>query len=672
MIRMKYMSKILSLLLVAFATAACEPEAEDYLAAGLVEGEGAYFAPNNVTSYTNEETSGSFTVNVLRTNYEEAATVSINAAYGEGSAEVFTVPASVDFAAGDSASVFTVSYANMQSGGSYSVTLSMGEDTPYTTTASQTFTVRNWVEKWEVVSKEAVLVENLFEAFGSTPLNITNLVVEKEQSTNMYRFRSPFDNDYFMYQWGMEIYADDSNLPYIVLDGETYADAGYYIASTALGFQMVNGEGPKEDATWNTFGSVAGNLSTSSGPIEPGNASYPLGSYDETTQMFDLGSVYHNIGGYGYYTFSPGVFQLWLDPSMMETDYDRDYTWMDVPEAAGYFTSEVAGGASWVQAVEVSDEDSTFYRLPYLYAGGEKNHLYFHLDIEDEYKVTVPSGQHWTGLTSFGQTVWVEGVTNGSSYDVENDKLTLALNLYLANEEGEKMYDLGEFTETFLWGQPSEFVEADITDYVGNWLVPFDNGQGALQIPVTISQEDDATLKVQGLSGVDPAEYDDTMYLDYDAASGQVAFFAQQVASIDNLVTLVTPFNSSEGLLSTAEGFVGGLTRNGSLKFTDAPTNQGTYDSMIYLLVDNGYGMLTGYWNYLEWQPATEAASARSTKFVAPKTFKPTVKKGFKPRRTYKPELNLKAQPVQKKASSMRATMNVSQPAAGNHFSLTR
>ena len=211
--------------------------------------------------------------------------------------------------------------------------------------------------------------------------------------------------------------------------------------------------------------------------------------------------------------------------------------------------------------------------------------------------------------------------------------------------------------------------------YVGNWLVTFESGEDGGQSPVTISQADATTLKVQGLSLMNPATYDDAMYLDYDAASGQVVFNFQQVApDPEGYLGFVAPFNSAEGTLSM-ESLIGGLTRNGVLKFTDAPTNQGTYDSMIYLISPNGqqFGMMTGYWNYLEWEPYTETASTKSLKFAAPKTFKPTVNKGFTPRRTYKTELNIKPQPAQKRnASSLRTKMNVSLPAAGNNFSLVR
>ena len=329
---MKYMSKILSLLLVAFVAAACEPEAEDYQAAGIVEGEGVYFAPGNTTSYMVEETSGSFTVNVMRSNADAEATVDVTTEYGEGAAEVFSVPSSVSFAAESSETTLTVSYTNLVPDATYTVTLSFADNTPYGNTVSQTFSVRNRIEKWEVVSTNATLIDNLFSAFSLADVPIEGITVEKEASTNQYRFLSPYNNDYFEeYVTGTPDFFGDMEMPYIYLDGETYAGNGYYIPATALGFVMINGVGPEVNATWDTFGSVAGNLSTADGLIEPGNPSYPLGSYDATKKMFDLGACYFNFdydanGEAYYYPMSEGSFQLWLDPTMMETDYDRDKT----------------------------------------------------------------------------------------------------------------------------------------------------------------------------------------------------------------------------------------------------------------------------------------------------------------------------------------------------------
>ena len=668
---MKKLYSILFMLTAMFTLTwtACTDEIE-YVPAGPVEGIGAYFPPTVVTNYELEGTSGSITLNVMRTDSVGAVEAALTTTFTEGGENVFTVPSTVSFADGASTSSMTINYDKLVRGTTYNITLTFAEGTPYGN-SSITLTLLypdEVVYTWKEVSTNAILKESTFSFIGMSDVETTGITVEKANEGNVYRFRVPFDNEYFYDTFGGNVYDPEpapEEFPWIVIDGETYKDEDgkplYYIAPVAVGFSFsLEGQSvyiDTDDKTTQNFGSVACNLSTANGPIGPNDTDYPLGTYDEAKNMINLGTLFIYVEGAGYQMIDSKEKELYLalDPALLETDYDRDYTWVDVPEAAGYFTSEIAD-ASWVQAVQVAETDSTFYRLPYLYAGGEKSHLYFHLDVEDDYKVTVPSGQHWTGLTSFGQQVWVEGVANESSYDVENDKLTLALNLYFADEEGTKTFELGQFTETFLWGQPSEFVEADITDYVGNWLVTFESPEQRGTSPVTISQADATTLKVQGLSLMDPATYDDAMYLDYDATNGQIAFSAQQVASIESYMAFVAPYSSATGnvYLGPEEYLIGGLTRNGNLKFTDAPTNQGTFDAMVYLITPDGSSLnyMTNYWNYLEWEPYTETASTKSMmKFEAPKTFKPTLKQGFTPRRTYKTELNIQPKPVEKRSA---------------------
>ena len=436
---------------------------------------------------------------------------------------------------------------------------------------------------------------------------------------------------------------------------------------------MVNGEGPKEDATWNTFGSVAGNLSTADGPIKPGNATYPLGTYTETSKMFDLGTVYHNIGGYGYYTFGNGVFLLYLDPSMMGTDYDRDYTWHAVPEATGFFTSELTG-ESWMQAVEQSEEDATFYRMPNLYSPAEKAHVYFNIDMETGV-VTVPEGQN-TGMTTFGNAVYLKGTANASSFDTETGTLTLGFTFYLADEEGNAIADLQETTETFLWGQ-SEFDQlqkgTDIADYVGNWIVSLTDGSDGGQVLASITQKDATTLAVQGLTAGMMGDYDDTMLLSYDEETGWVRFDLQEVASFSGYSVLVASYNSETGEFSE-EGLIGGLDKAGNLKFLNDESNQGKYDAMVYMATD-GQSMLylTGYWNNLLWAPYSTSAQQASFNRTSALSFQ-KVEQGFVPRRTYKTELNIQPKPVTKKTSATKRVSFDSSLMGGANttFSLTR
>lgn len=649
---MKKLNTYLLVLMGVFALtwSACT-DSYDYDPAPGISGEGVYFPSSVKTSITLDGTEGSFTLDVQRTKSEGAAESAVAAEFSEGGAGVFTVPAKVSFADGKTETTLTVNYSKLVRGTDYKVTLSFPDGTPYGG-SSLTFSVlypAEVVEEWVEVSKDAVLIDNMFSAFGVKDFMITGITVEKEKNTNKYRFISPYTTDYFDAIGGGIAFPADYKYSYIIFDGETFKDKApgqYYIPKTALGFKMVNGAGPSLDETWNTFGSVAGNLSTSAGLIEPGAAAYPMVTYDANAKMFNLGKVYHIIEDKGSSSIMlvDGML-LYLDPALMSPDFDRDYTWNNVDDAAGYFTSEIAG-ESWMQAVQQAKEDPTFYRFTSLYAKGV--HIYFNYDA-DKGTLTMPKMQP-TGFTTFGNKVYVDAVPGKCTVDKDN-KFTFVLSFYLADEEGNKTAELMQSTETFLLGKgPLDQLEKGkkIDEYVGTWVVPMTNGEDGGNVPVTITKADETTLLVQGLSIADG--YDDTMALGYDAETGFLVFQFQQVASTQGYFGFVAPFNSAAGKVATKaeEMLIGGVTKEGTLMFINSPANEGAYDAMVYIISPDGkqLGFMTGYWNGLEWSPAANPATYGMLGSISMDNGFKTVNKGIIPRRLYKTELNLRATPV--------------------------
>ena len=627
------MRKINALLLalmgfVGLAWTSCT-DSVDYTPAGGVEGPGVYFPTSVRTSYELDgeegETalSGSITLAVMRTDSVGALDAALTATFSEGGESVFSVPATVSFADGKNTSSLTITYDNLKQGPAYNITLAFADGTPYSN-STLTLTV-SWPEEivytWEVVSTNAILAESLFSIIGMSNVETTGITVEKAKEGEMYRFRSPFNNAYFSGPFGGDVFEDDSDLPYIIIDGETYKDEKgnplYYIAPTALGFSMsVEGSSiyiDTEDKTTESFGSVAVNLSVGGAPVEPTNTEYPLGTYDEKKKVLDLGSVYLNVLNYGILP-SEGTTTLSLDPALLSPDYDRDYTW-------------------------------------------------------------IPRGQD-TGLTTFGNTVLLEGTPNRSSYDAETGTLTLGLTFYLADEDGKNIADLQEVTETFLWGQ-SEFDQlqkgTDIADYVGNWIVSLTDGSDGGQVLASITQKDATTLAVQGLTAGMMGDYDDTMLLSYDEETGWVRFDLQEVASFSGYSVLVASYNSETGEFSE-EGLIGGLDKAGNLKFLNDESNQGKYDAMVYLATDGQSMMyLTGYWNNLVWAPYSADAQQASFNRTSALSFQ-KVEQGFVPRRTYKTELNIQPKPRTNKSNGTNRVSFDSSLAGGANttFSLAR
>lgn len=671
---------------VGLTWTACS-DSVDYDPGMLAEGNGAYFATNAPTGVTLDGTDGTFSVNIYRSVTAGAAEVSLSSLVGEGGEGLFTIPSTAGFADGADNTTINIAYKGIVRGTRYQITLSVGDGTPYgSSTLTLTVTYPEEEEVWDVVSTEAILIDNLFSAFSVRNVQISGITVEKnpDPNVNQYRFRSPYDNGYFTAIYAMTVFPSDYKTPYIILDGDAYAEeepGSYYIAPTNLGFQMVNGEGPKMDETWETFGSVAGNLSTSAGPVTPPNAQYPLASYDEATKMFDLGAVFHQIGGYGYGVINAGNMRLYLDPDLMVPDYDRDYTWYDVYAAAGTFQSELAG-QQWQQPVQRAQEDPTFYRLPSVYAPNV--HIYFNYDAENG-TFSMPRGQK-TGLkTNVGeQDIYVSGVPGGFAIDDENPNLMhFNMSFYLADEDGNLTAELTQSDETFLWGQGvyDDFAKnTKMDDYVGNWTVTLTDGQDIVDVPVTVAKVKDQQggdhLLAAGLSGAYSETYNDAVELVYDAESGYTLFMFQQSgnfpADIDEegnpvyYASYAAPFNSELGApdVSGADVLVGGLTADGQLQFADNLTNSMPYDGMIYMVTPDGANLylLTGFWNLLTWDPYTGSGEQVQQKLAPMKTMK-MVKKAGKamPRREYKTTIDL-----QPKAKSY--SMQVTSPASASEF----
>ena len=642
---MKKINNLLLALLSVFALAwtACDDEVE-YTPAGLLDGNGVYFPTSTQTSYEVEGTSGTLTFDVMRTLTTEAQEATLNITYGEGAESVFSIPASVNFAAGDTLATLTVQYDNLVQGTTYTAELSFTDGTPYAySTINLSVLYPEEIEyEWEVVSENAILTDNLFSIYALGNIEMTGITVEKAVGYDIYRFQSPYNNDYMVNNGIADaIFPEDFEFPYIILDGESYEGVqkgSYFIAPTALGFEDVYGQATQFNASWNTMGSAYPTLTSDM-------ATYPLGSYDANKQVFNLGTLYHNVGGSGGGAFVIEGMTLALDPALLTPDYDRDYTWKDVTDATGFFTSELMG-QSWMQAVQVSEEDPTFYRMVNPYSDAEKAHLYFY--INEEGNVSLPKGQD-VGLTTFGTTIYVEGTAGASSWDATNEKLTLGLTLYLADADGKKTADVTSVTETFLWGQTEmdQLLKGKkIDDYVGTWQVPFTDGTALLgYAPVTLTKKDETTLIASGLSG---AGVVDDVVLQYNASNGLLTFAVQDVAPIGDYEAIAAPmdYKTASVTIDANEKLVGGLKKDGSFLFINDEANKGVWNSICFLAVEGGelLGMLTDYAE-LAWTPLdnqTKSASMHNSIGLR----QGSVKVGNTPRRSFDTDLQIEPQPV--------------------------
>lgn len=640
----------------AFTLGACTDDApsDDFGQSPQVEGAGVYF-PNSMSAYRTvgsatdpeEETtkSGIVTLPVERTNVGEAVTVEVKAVMSAEAAEVLDVPASVSFEADKKETELVITVTDAQRGTPYKVEITFADGTEYANSTKAITVEFPALEIWEIVSENAVYIDQLFNMFGASDIVLDGLTVEKLQDKNKYRFKSPYDNTYFEDVFGISgLMPADFEAPYIVLDGEKYLpkkDDGteyqegeaapelckYYIAPTALGWKMVNGVGPEAAASWNTFGSFAYNLSDNSGPLTEDK--YPLGSFNKKKEMFELGVIYHNIESVGFYDCSG--FQLWLDPTKMEIVYDRDYApWENDEAATGTFESGFLK-EKFIVAVDKGtsgEEEDPIYRLNSLYAEGV-NIAFFH--NKETNKLRVPKQQN-TGLTSYGNPIYMD--VKKAAYDADTKLYTFEAEFYLVDSEtGKKSYVLSTATEKFYEGKVTK-----IEDYLGKWTfkqIEVIDQQGTKEevtYNVNISKKDETSVTVSGISGAPANVFDDSMTMTFNPENGTLVWEGNQPFPQFQGMDVLGMFYAGQSYVSAT--MIGGLDENNNLKFQDAAENPAKVAGFQLVALQGGQpaGALADIFNFT-WNKSEAVDPA-----PAPVAYY----------RSYADDLKMKATPVSK------------------------
>ena len=641
----------------ALTLGACVDEvpSDDFGPSPAVESNGVYFPNTMETSYMlgtaseteDTEKTGSFTLPVERTNPGEAATVEVTTEMDAETAAVFSVPTSVTFEAGSATSELVVNYTAAQRGVTYTLNISFGEETEYAASYQTITALYPALEIWEPISTEAVYIDQMFSPFGVSDLVIEGVTVEKLQGKYRYRIRSPYDDtprieeggvlySYWNYLFGLPKFMEDGfEIPYIELNGEAILPAKddgsreyteeeladldesqrlYYIDITSLGFRMENGVGISFDPTWETFGSTAYNLGNSSGAFT--EEDYPLGSYNKSKEMFDFGSVFHNIDGVGFYPMEG--FQLWLNPAKMTVVYDRDYQPWIAPEPAmtGTFSSMLMteDGVKPLQyMVTVSQgtlpegETDPIYRLESPY--GQANIAFFH--NKETGTLRVPKGQA-TGMDVFGNMVYVD-VTK-ASYDAESDTYTFECDFYYNVEEDGKTTKspLTSTVEKFTagWMPGAEDLQgASIDDFAGTYNVFFD--AFAAEKPVTLTKANDYTLVSEGLTPyLSHGLGGDTGYEFYYYPNMGMIVAMYEDVYLGDVPLMALPGDMKTGSLYTTDALLGGFDAAGNLVFVNAETNGANCNAILFLAQTQEGLSIMDYCNDLQWTPATASAAA--------------------------------------------------------------
>ena len=310
-------------MLIAFAASlsmtACE--SEDDFQCGPEDSEtkaGAYFEAltDNIELEPTEATVAS--IYVSRLNSKGALSLPIRVAKNQD--DVFSVPATVEFADGERMAAINVSFDKAEVGNPYTLTVEIPED--YVSLyhevpgyASYSLTISR--VKWEKLGTCYWVDGNISTLWGVEDLPLAvEVEIAKTPSATKYRFDSPFAYCYT----GM----DEHEIGYI---GYPYNEEGDCDEQKHTFLITVTGKEAVLDPVvigmdWGygaiSFGSIYGNLSSN-------KDSYPLGapSADGKYIKFPASSLYINMPAVGVYVASNPSY-LYLDPEPLMVEPEPD------------------------------------------------------------------------------------------------------------------------------------------------------------------------------------------------------------------------------------------------------------------------------------------------------------------------------------------------------------
>lgn len=444
-----------AVLLAATALYSCSEDEPAYTPADP-EGDLAHISFTGSLDDTFEVEPGvsSFTLSLQRPEGEagNAETVSLEVTLNEGN--IFTVPSSLDFAAGETEKSFTVSVSGAEEGTYYNLSVVVGGSLSDYTEGNRQKNVSFAIMKWEKIGK-GLWVGNAVSTFWGVDQLPLVVDIEKAVTSTSTRFR--FDSPYEVIPDYVD-YPIDAKGEFFYYVGYPYNEASDIVGS---GDQFVIVCDAKGNAT---LSPVNMGMDWGYGMLSTGSNGANYGTYNAEGGYvkFPASSLYCNMANYG-----TGVcgniaylyldFDAFLNNQPQDPDYEKDYTWSSVEGAYGTYVS-TAADSKWEQDVEKASAVSTeeedqvdnLYRFPDLFATGYP--LVFNMTLDNgTYMITTPKAQA-TGMTSLGGDMIYAEIKSGKCAEADM-QMTLNVAFYTMDKNDEKLVDYGTLTEEFQWGK---------------------------------------------------------------------------------------------------------------------------------------------------------------------------------------------------------------------------
>lgn len=526
--------KALSMLLVVAFAACSDFEDVELTSPDKPAGnQGAFFPTSNVIAHELEPTDPTqITVTVSRA--VSTGAVSLPVIVKTNDDNVFNVPATANFAEGETETDIVVTFPDAAEGITYKLVLAVEGDQSVDPYGKGAITVSTQVTriKWTTVADPFIYRDGTFDGAGwgdnSRPMYV---YAEKAQlgSSVRYRMKNVYKtatsetpdadgvyNGFYNFTPGF----DSSKDWYTVI--EIHSAAG-----TSGNVSMPKHEIGSERST---YGKISiGSKDGSFGTLSNNKITFPAGSL-----MF-----YDNDGDYNAKVTTIYLTkEAYIKDNMKIVDFN-DVEYVDIVGDLGEFES-LAYTETWsktisqainIDSTNVASEYKNLFYLEDLYSNGYG--LAFYYDATSG-KVTIPENQQ-IGRKVFGQDLYVSPSENkGSSVEINDKGVTIyTFGLTFHYKDGTIV---GDFAETYYYSKdPLIYTKAD---FLGNFLMTGPSqfaGEAPANMEVEITEGSNANSLV--ITGID---YTEEVIATFNSATNSMSIAPQDLADIETATAIYT------------------------------------------------------------------------------------------------------------------------------------
>ncbi len=302
----KKLAYLASMAVLALGTVACN-DSDDYTAASVEKGDQVYFSSAAAASaFYVDESQSEVTVQVIRKVADEPLSVPVLADINAAFADLFTVPATVNFATGQEVTELTISFdrAALEDGAEYPISLLLNdaENTTAYGLSEITLIVSPW--PWQELGTGKFRDGWFVDMYGVDPFEIDVKIHESKTKPGYYMVEDMFGWNYLTTYFGGEKAAIEARyLTYSTRNIEINAmdPNEVFIPQQSSGINMINGG----------YGDIV-IATAAAGKMEEGIITFPA----QGLILF----IYGGEGGQGMYGNQTGAFRLML-PGIVATDY---------------------------------------------------------------------------------------------------------------------------------------------------------------------------------------------------------------------------------------------------------------------------------------------------------------------------------------------------------------